>query len=158
MAIRNVPFVAPNEITSGIDALIATANAAIYPVVGYATNASTSAATLAAGALVTARGLSVIQMTGNLGAGAALTLPLAADVIAALTAILGPGSNVVGTTWRLRIARSGTGAFAWTVTTNTGWGTLGGTMTVGQDAWRDFAVTVSSATTCTLQNIGGGTF
>jgi hypothetical protein len=44
------------------------------------------------------------------------------------------------------------------VTTNTGWGTLGGTMTVGQDAWRDFAATVTSATTCTLQNIGGGTF
>lgn len=97
----------------------------------------------------------VLNITGTLGAGAALTLPTAAVLQATLTA----QQAVVGSTTLLRVINSSGGAFAWTVTTAAGW-TLNGTMTVAQNTWRDFIVTITgvgASAAMTLQSIGTGT-
>jgi hypothetical protein len=97
----------------------------------------------------------VLNLTGTLGAGAALTLPTVAVLLATLT----PSQAVVGSATLLRVINSSGGAFAWTVTTSTGW-TLNGTMTVAQNTWRDFIVTltnVGGTPTATLQAVGTGT-
>lgn len=97
----------------------------------------------------------VLNLTGTLGAGAALTLPTVATVLATLT----PAQAVVGSTIVLRVINSSGGAFAWTVTTNTGW-TLNGNMAVAQNTWRDFILqltNVGATPTATVQAIGTGT-
>ena len=90
-----------------------------------------------------------LNMTGNLAAGRALTLPTVAAMLAAL-----PGLQV-GDTFCLRVINSSAGAFAWTMTTNTGW-TLTGTMTIAQNTFRDFQVSLDSAAAMTLQQLGTG--
>ena len=114
----------------------------------YQTNTATTAATVTA-TNITGGGADevTLNMTGTLGAGAALTLPLASALWAALP------NAAVGSTYKLRILNGGAGAFAWTVTTNTGW-TLNGTMTVAQNTVREFYVTLAAASTATLQSIG----
>lgn len=97
----------------------------------------------------------VLLLTGTLGAGAALTLPTAANLLAALPANI--QAAPIGTSFMLRIINASSGAFAWTVTTNTGW-TLSGTMTVAQNTWRDFIATVTAVGAITLQSIGTGTY
>lgn len=97
----------------------------------------------------------VLALTGTLGAGAALTLPTVATLISTLT----PQQAVVGSTIGLRILNQSGGAFAWTVTTNTGW-TLAGTQTIAQTTFRDFIITltnVGATPTAVCQSVGGGT-
>lgn len=97
----------------------------------------------------------VLNLSGTLGAGAALTLPTVATLISTLT----PQQAVVGSSIALRIVVSQSAAFAWTVTTNTGW-TLSGTMTMAANTFRDFLVTltnVGATPTATIQSIGTGT-
>jgi len=96
-----------------------------------------------------------LNLTGTLGAGAALTLPTVATMITTMT----PQQAVVGSTIVLRVINSSGGAFAWTVTTNTGW-TLNGTQTIAQNTWRDFVLqmtAVGATPTATLQSVGTGT-
>lgn len=95
-----------------------------------------------------------LGLTGALAAAGALTLPTVAALIAALPSNV--QASPVGICFQLRIINSSTGAFAWTVTTNTGW-TLGGTQSIAQNTWRDFVVTITSATTASLQSVGTGT-
>jgi len=98
---------------------------------------------------------SYLNLTGTLGAGAALTLP----TVAALLATLTPQQAQVGSTVVLRVINSSGGAFAWTVTTNTGW-TLSGTQSIAQNTWRDFIVqltNVGTTPTATIQSVGTGT-
>lgn len=93
-----------------------------------------------------------LAMTGVLAAGHNAQLPTVASLITAFG--LSGGGNFA---FVLRLINRSTGAFAWTVTTNTGW-TLAGTMTVAQNTTRDFLVTVNAdAGTATLQAIGTGT-
>lgn len=92
-----------------------------------------------------------LALTGTLGAGKAITLPTVAALVAAL-----PGAQV-GLSYRLRICNQSSANFAWTVTTNTGW-TLTGTMTVAQNTWREFVVTLTSLTAASLQSVAVGTF
>lgn len=97
----------------------------------------------------------VLNLTGTLGAGAALTLPTVAVLLSTLT----PAQAVVGSSTILRVINSSGGAFAWTATTAAGW-TLSGTMTVAQNTWRDFIITITAVgatPTATLQAIGTGT-
>jgi hypothetical protein len=97
----------------------------------------------------------VFDLTGTLGAGAALTLPTVATLISTLT----PQQAVVGSSIILRVINHSGAAFTWTVTTATGW-TLNGTMTVAQSTFRDFIVTltnVGASPTATIQNAGSGT-
>lgn len=99
--------------------------------------------------------LTVLNLSGTLGAGAALTLPTVATLLATLT----PQQAVVGSTVQLRIVVSQSAAFSWTVTTNTGW-TLNGTMTLAANTFRDFIVTITAvgaSPAATLQAIGSGT-
>jgi hypothetical protein len=96
-----------------------------------------------------------LNLTGTLGAGAALTLPTVATMLATMT----PQQAVVGSTVVLRVINSSGGAFSWTVTTNTGW-TLSGTQTVAQNTWRDFIMqitAVGATPAATVQSVGTGT-
>lgn len=115
------------------------------------TNTATAGTTLTA-ANVTGGEASVdLALTGTLGGAANAQLPTVANL---LQSMYGPA---VGACYRLRIVNESSGAFAWTVTTNTGW-TLTGTMSIAQNTWREFIVTITSATTATLQNVAVGTF
>ncbi|MFB9123295.1 hypothetical protein E2553_00235 [Paraburkholderia dipogonis] len=95
-----------------------------------------------------------LNLTGTLGAAANMQLPTVAALIAALPSVV--QNNPVGLSFQLRVINSSSGAFAWTTTTNTGW-TLAGTMSMAQNTWRDFIITITSATTATIQSVGTGT-
>lgn len=118
----------------------------------YGTNTATASTTLTAANIYAAGAIDVtLNMTGTLGAGGAATLPTVANLVTAVNNL------VAGQTYRLRVINSSSANFAWTVTTNTGW-TLTGTMSVAQNTWRDFYVTLTSATAATLVSIGVGTY
>ena len=92
----------------------------------------------------------VLNMTGTLAANATLTMPTAAALAAAVPYVQ------AGQSYKLRIINSSSGAYKWTVTTNTGL-TLTGTMDITQNTWREFLVTFTSLTAVTIQAIGTGT-
>lgn len=92
-----------------------------------------------------------IALTGALAAGSNLTLPPVA------TAVLAMHSPTIGSSYRLRVINQSSGAFAWTLVANTGW-TLNGTLSIPQNTWREFIVTLTSLTTATLQSVATGTF
>ena len=95
-----------------------------------------------------------LNLTGTLGAGAALTLPTVASMLTTLT----PQQGAVGSTVVLRILNASSGAFAWTVTTNTGW-TLNGHVIIAQNTWVDYVLQITSlgaSPTATLQSVGSG--
>lgn len=108
-----------------------------------------AAHTIALAAMGPAR-LVTLNLTGALGAGAALTLPTVALLVAQLA-----GFGVALYSSRLRIINSSGGAFAWTVTTAAGW-TLTGTMTIAQNTFRDFDLSLQSLAAGTLQQVGTG--
>lgn len=115
------------------------------------TNAATSGATLTAANITGGAATVDLALTGALGAGANAQLPTVASMVAAMH------NPATGASFRLRIINQSSGAFAWTVTTNTGW-TLAGTMTIAQNTWREFVVTLTSATAATLQSVATGTY
>lgn len=123
----------------------------------YSVNAATANAVLTAAEVLGPAGTApapfkALRMTGTLAAGRNAQLPTVASLIAAFG--LSGGGSFGGV---LRVINASSANFAWTVTTNTGW-TLGGTMTVAQNTFRDFLVTVdANAGTATLQSIGTGT-
>lgn len=120
--------------------------AAALPVGQYNTNTATADATATAAQVAGAQNV-VLNMTGALGAGKALTLPTAAEIVAAIP------NAFVGMTYRLRVINTSSGNYAWTVTTATGL-TLTGTMTVAQNTARDFLVTLTSLTAIAIQSLG----
>ena len=113
----------------------------------YNTDATNTAHTLSAASVVGGSVEVDLNMTGSLGAGANLTLPTVAAVVAALA------NFQPGVAYRLRIFNSSAGAFSWTLVTNTGW-TLNGTMTIAQNTYRDFILTFTNATTAVVQSTG----
>ena len=113
----------------------------------YLIDSNNAAHTLAAASVVGGSVEVDLNMTGSLAAGANLQLPTVAAVVAALA------NFQPGVAYRLRILNSSAGAFAWTITTNTGW-TLNGTMTIAQNTYRDFILTFTNATTAVLQSTG----
>ena len=119
------------------------------PNLQYAAASNTSAFTATA-AQVAGAGEVILNLTGTLGAGANITMPTAANIIAGI-----PNAQT-GNNYKLRIINSSSGAFAWTVVTNTGL-TLAGTMTIAQNTWRDFVVTITSGSAVSVQAIGTGT-
>ena len=95
-----------------------------------------------------------LAFTGTLGGAGALTLPAVSVIAAAI-----PGAVAQGAVFRLRIMNKSAGAYAWTVTVDTGatW-TLNGTMAISQNNWRDFIVTIAAGgLTGSFQEIGGST-
>lgn len=118
---------------------------------GFSANAATTSTTLT-GANITGGVATVdLALTGTLAGAANATMPTVAQMTAAMHA------PVVGTSYRLRIINQSGGAFTWTVVTNTGW-TLTGTMTIAQNTWREFVITLNTTSTATLQNVATGTF
>lgn len=113
------------------------------------TNAGTSSLTLTAANITGGLDSVFLQLTGTLAGAANAQLPTVASLVAAL-----PGIQT-GDTYYLTILNLSSGAFAWTVTTNTGW-TLNGTMTIAQNFNREFIVTITNAATptATLQSLG----
>lgn len=124
------------------------------PWTNYQTASNTSAFT-ATGQQIASAQENFLLLSGTLGAGANLTLPTVANMLTALPANIQAAPT--GTSFLLRIINASSGAFSWTVVTATGW-TLSGTMTVAQNTWRDFIVTITSGTTATLQSVGTGTY
>lgn len=118
--------------------------------VAFNTNTSTAGTTLTAANVTGGEDLVDLAMTGTLAAGANAQLPTVANMLQSMYA------PAVGSAFRLRIINRSSGAFSWTVTTNTGW-TLTGTMTIAQNTWRDFDVVITGLTTATLQAVGTGT-
>lgn len=93
----------------------------------------------------------VLDLTATLTAGASANLPTVAALVTALEAM--GITPTAGSNYELDIMNGGSGAFDWTVTTNTGW-TLNGTMTIAQTTVRKFIVAFTSATAATLQSLG----
>jgi hypothetical protein len=119
----------------------------------FGTNPATSGTTLTGANIAAAASMIDLQMTGTLGAAANAQLPTVAALVTALkTDALG-----VGISYRLRIANASSAAFTWTITTNTGW-TLNGTMSIPQNTWREFIVTLNSLIAATLQSVVTGTW
>lgn len=109
--------------------------------------ATNTTAFTATGAQVAGADTVTLNCTGTLGSGQALTLPIATDLVAAIP------NAYVGQTYRLRIMNQSSANFAWTVTTASGL-TLTGTMTIGQNTYRDFVVTLTSLTAVAIQSLG----
>lgn len=103
------------------------------------------------GAQMAGKADNVINMTAALGGAGVLNVDTAVNIIAAMT-----GGGAVGSSTRLRIINSSAGAFAWTVTAAAGV-TLTGTMTIAQNTFRDFVITVTAAGAVTIQQVGTGT-
>ncbi|RQN37362.1 hypothetical protein [Paraburkholderia tropica] len=120
---------------------------------GYNAATNTAAFTLTAQQIAGAA-QNFLNLTGTLTAAANAQLPTVASLIAALPQVV--QSAPTGISFQLRVINSSSGAFAWTLTTNTGW-TLGGTQSIAQNTWRDFIITITSATTATIQSVGTGT-
>ena len=117
----------------------------------FATATNTTGFTATTAQVVGAK-LTVLSLTGTLGAGAALTTPTATAILAALP------NAAIGRTYTLRFINNSSANFAWTITAGTGV-TVTGTATVAQNTFREYAVTVTAVGTpaVTLQNIGAGT-
>lgn len=93
----------------------------------------------------------VLNLTADLSAGAALDLPTVAALVSAMEAA--GITPIAGASYELEILNTSSGDFAWTVTTNTGW-TLTGTMTIAQNTLRRFIITFTSLAAATLQSLG----
>lgn len=117
----------------------------------YTTNSATTDVTLDAANISGGRASVDLALTGALAAGSAVTLPTVANMLATMD---GP---TVGSSFRLRITNRSSANFAWTVTTNTGW-TLAGTLTIAQNTWREFVVTITSTSAATAQSVAVGTY
>lgn len=116
----------------------------------YQTNSATSTTSLTVNNVLSGLQETVLQMTGTLGAAATATLPGVAAIVAAL-----PDARA-GQTWRLRVMNTSGANFGWTIAAGSG-GSTNGTMTVAQNAWRDFILTLTSLSAYSIQNAGGGT-
>ncbi|QTD88890.1 hypothetical protein [Burkholderia anthina] len=120
---------------------------------GYNAATNTTGFTLAA-AQIAGAAQNFLNLTGTLAAAANAQLPTVAALLAQLPTVV--QNAPIGLSFQLRVINSSSGAFAWTLTTNTGW-TLSGTQSIAQNTWRDFIITITSATTATIQSVGTGT-
>ena len=110
----------------------------------YATDAG-STTTLAAAKVAGADNV-VLRSSG--GTAPTLTMPAGTDLIAAMP------NWQIGSTYRLRVINNNSGQL--TLANSTGV-TLTGTLTLAQNTWRDFIMTMATATTVTGQAVGTGT-
>lgn len=123
----------------------------VFQAVAYAANAAIISTTLTVLQVTGAAPTAVLAMTGTLAGGATATLPSTATLITAL-------GGTPGVTYILRLLNESAGAFAWTLAAGDTGTVITGTATMAQNTWREFAVTVVSLTSVTLQNIGTGTY
>jgi hypothetical protein len=117
----------------------------------YNTKSATSGTTLTGANLTGAINEVTLNLTGTLGGDANAQLPTVANLVAAIP------NAVAGQSYKLRVINSSSANHVWTITTNTGW-TLNGTMTIAQNTWRDFFLTLTTTSAAVLQSVGTGTF
>jgi len=162
MPINLTNFVGPNEVTSWYDQLIEQINATQNPPVGYAVFGNTGSIVLPAPQMCSGRNISYVNMLGTLAGNATLTTDTAANIITFLQGLFGPNVALVGTTWSMRISNASAGAFSWTLAGGTGvtvnsMGGDAGSLAIAQNTWRDFLVSIQSATTVLIISMGTGT-
>lgn len=119
----------------------------------YTANTATTSTVATAASLTGNGGFVVLDMTGSLGAGATLTTPTAAALIAQLPSFKSGGSYVV------RIINRTAATNAWTLTAGSNV-TVTGTATIAAAAWVDWVVTLNqtlATPTVVFQRIGAGT-
>lgn len=115
----------------------------------YNTNATTGAIALSAANVTGATVEVVLALTGAQSGGVAATTPTGPAWIAAIQ------NAQAGDTYVLRVLNVGTTQTI-TFTANATGVTVTGTATIANNTWREFLITVATATTITAQNIGGG--
>ena len=120
-----------------------TVNSMAYAAATNTTGFTASAAQIAGGGIETD-----LNLTGTLGAGAALTTPTAAAVISARP------SAKIGDTWKLRVLNNSSANYAWTLTAGSGFTLAGTAQTVAQTTFRDWLCTVTSMAAITCQSLG----
>jgi len=162
MPINLTNFVGPNEVTSWYDQLIEQINATQSPTVGFSALGNTASIVLPATQICSGRDISYVNMLGTLTANATLTTDTAANIIALIQNLFGPNVNVVGTTWVMRISNASSGAFSWTLAGGTGvtvavMGGDAGSLAIAQNTWREFYVSILTATTVYMISVGTGT-
>lgn len=114
--------------------------------------ANTTAFTLV-GPQISGAAQNFLFLAGTLGAGAALTLPTVANMLLSLPPNV--QAAPIGTSWQCRIINNGAGAFAWTVTTATGW-TLPAHVAIAQNTFVDYVIQITGAATATMTSVGSG--
>lgn len=137
----------PSGETLGTSLAFAPADVANTPQASLSTlNATTGS--LPVGAITGAGNVTLISSNATPGAQLVRT---AAQMLADQ-----PG-GYVGQSWNVRITNTGAGTL--TLTTDAGGTvTMTGTMTVPQNTFRDFVVTINTATTATVRSVGTGTY
>ena len=117
--------------------------------VGFTTLSSASQTVTALAAQIVG---GILNRTGSPGGAVTETTPTAAQIIAAL-----PNTIALDGTFQF-VFRYINNALGQTTTWTAGSGvTVTGTATIATSAWRDFLVTVDSASAGTFTNLGGGT-
>lgn len=119
----------------------------------YSANAATSGTVATAAQIAGNGGFVVLDMTGSLGAGATLTTPSAAAIIAQLPNLMS------GAGYHLRIINETSATNAWTLTAGSNV-SVTGTATIAAAGWTDFVVTLNqsaSPATVVFQRAGSGT-
>ena len=119
-------------------------------------NSSTSSATLTAANMTGTYGAVILPMSGTLTTAATATLIDVPTLVANF-----PGAKVtVGQSFLFTLVNESSGAFAWTVATNTGWtlnaGVGGVTYVVAQNTYTTFVVQFLSQTTATITPVATG--
>lgn len=119
----------------------------------YNTISSTSNTTLTAANITGQLGFVEVSLnlTGAISSASTATLPTVSSFISALY------NPAVGFQYKLIVINTSANNFAWTVASSAGW-TLNGTMSVAQNTTRTFYVTLSSASSASLQSVGTGTY
>lgn len=97
--------------------------------------------------------INTINLTAPLSAAGTVTTPSAAAIVAAINAV--PGATAyVGQTFIVKIANiPSSGGAVWTLAAGAGV-TLSGTLTINQNTYREFLVTLTSLTAVTVQATG----
>lgn len=131
-------FLTPNQIVS-----LSTVKAQAYN-----TSALAAAGTLTAANVTGATDTLFLGMTGTFVAGVNIQMPTAAAIFAALNGMQG-----VGSTYVLRVINPSTQTL--TITTNAGI-TISGSATLATLTFRDFLITITSATAISVQDVGAG--
>jgi len=154
----NEAFAADTQLPQGLNPAseaVTTGQLAVWlqPVV--TSNTSTSAATATVAQMVpTAYGEQAISLllTGTLSAGANLTTPTAAAIVAAYPFAVAGTSNI-GQSWVIRISNESSGAYAWTLVAGSGV-TLPTSVNIPQYGAKSYLVKIVSATSVTFTDLG----
>lgn len=142
----------------------ATANSPTWTLVGggslatgkaiqYTTNAATTNYQLLGTDIAGAEAKVILSMSALGAAGATLTMPTVASVVAAIQAA--GLSATPGMTWELEIQNAqNTNTDSWTLTTATGWTLAGTSEAIAKMTAARFLITLTSATAATSQALG----